>query len=154
MRNKNLWIILAAVIIIALMGLLAVKVQPTPAQINGGSLATATDVTGEPQAYLLVSIGGTTYEPIGLHTEEEFTFTQEDSGATNVVHVTPTSVYMASSTCDNQDCVEQGVVSLETMHDRALGNMIICLPHRLTLELYTVEDMNALIASQSKEDAP
>ena len=70
------------------------------------------------------------------------------------MHVTPTSVNMAASTCDNQDCVEQGVVSLSTMDDRVLGNMIICLPHQVTLELYTVEEMNALMAAIKEEAAP
>ena len=153
MRNKNLWIILAAVLVIALVALLAAVVQP-PAEISDESI-TLPETTGgaEPQAYLLVTIGGTTYQPIGLHTEGEFTLTQADD-VVNVVHVTPTSVNMAASTCDNQDCVEQGVVSLSTMDDRVLGNMIICLPHQVTLELYTVEEMNALMAAIKEAAAP
>lgn len=156
MRNKNVWIILAAVVLIALVGVLALVVQPQ-VDIADESIATGTDLTDpaapEAQSYLLVTIGGTTYQPLGLHTEGAFTLTQgEDGAVVNVVHVTPTSVWMESSTCDNQDCVEQGVVSLETMNDRVLGNMIICLPHQVTLELYTVEEMNALMASLEEAD--
>lgn len=157
MRNKNLWIILAAgVLIIAVFGA-GMLMKPTPANINGGALvtaapetteATATDITAaEAKAYLLVTVGGVTYQPLPLTGEGEFSITQGESGMVNVVHVTPDSIWMADSTCDNHDCVEQGTVTLATMNDRVLGNMIICLPHQVTLELYTAGEMDALIAS-------
>ena len=88
-----------------------------------------------------------TYQPLPLTGEGEFSITQGESGMVNVVHVTPDSIWMADSTCDNHDCVEQGTVTLATMNDRVLGNMIICLPHQVTLELYTAGEMDALIAS-------
>lgn len=150
MRNKNLWIILAAVALIVLVAVLAMVIKPAPSGLTGEALATATDMTGtaeEPAAYLLVTVGSVTYQPLPLSGEGEFSLTQGETGMVNVVHVTPDSIWMADSTCDNQDCVEQGVVSLETMDERVLGNMIICLPHQVTLELYTAQDMNALIAS-------
>ena len=155
MRNKNLWIILAAVLVIALVALLAAVVQP-PAEISGESI-TLPETTGgaEPQAYLLVTIGGTTYQPIGLHTEGEFTLTQADD-VVNVVHVTPTSVNMAASTCDNQDCVLQGTVSLANRNDRVLQNMILCLPNEVVLSLYTEEEVAELLlnmAGYTMEDA-
>lgn len=183
MRNKNVWIILAAVVLIALVGVLAMVVKPDvdisgdalpvatqpPADegeatgtdvatdtdiATGTDIATITDAAPVPQSYLLVTVGNTTYRPLGLYTEGVFTLSQgEDGTVVNAVHVTPTSVWMESSTCDNQDCVEQGVVSLDTMNDRVLGNMIICLPHQVTLQLYTVEEMEALIASLEGEAA-
>lgn len=160
MRNKNLWIILAAVAVIALVAVLAAVIQPAPGNISNEVIttpvvneATATDMLAEPQAYLLVTVGNTTYQPLALQGEGEFSLTQEATGAVNTVHITPTSVYMAASTCDNQDCVEQGVVDLSTMNDRVLGNMIICLPHQVTLQLYTAEDMAALMSSFTEEGA-
>lgn len=148
MRNKNLWIILAAVVLIAAVFAAALLMKPTPGDITGGQITEATaDPAIEAKAYLLVTVGGVTYQPIPLQGEGEFSLTQGDSGMVNTVHVTPDSVWMAESTCDNQDCVDQGVVALDTMDDRVLGNMIICLPHQVTLELYTAEEMNAIIAS-------
>lgn len=151
MRNKNLWIILAAVVLIALVFAAASLMKPSPADISDQQIV---DVTQAPdaapaaaKAYLLVTVGGVTYQPIPLQGEGEFSLTQGESGMVNTVHVTPDSVWMAESTCDNQDCVDQGVVALDTMDDRVLGNMIICLPHQVTLELYTAEEMNAIIAS-------
>ncbi len=67
---------------------------------------------GDPAAYLLVTARGVQYEPIPLERETEFTLRQKDTGAENTIHVTQDSVRMAFSTCENQDCVEQGVVSL------------------------------------------
>lgn len=152
MRNRNLWIILAAVAVIAAVFVLAMTMQPaaTISDEQLGDLPQATDETSETdeaQAYLLVTVNGLTYQPIPLKGEGQFSITQGETGMVNTVHVTPTSVWMADSTCDNQDCVEQGVVSLDTMNDRVLGNMIICLPHQVTLELYTAEEMAALLAS-------
>lgn len=151
MRNRNLWIILAAVAVIAAVFVLAAVMQPaaTISDEQLDDLPQATDETAEveAQAYLLVTVNGLTYQPIPLKGEGQFSITQGETGMVNTVHVTPTSVWMADSTCDNQDCVEQGTVSLDTMNDRVLGNMIICLPHQVTLELYTAEEMAALLAT-------
>ena len=99
------------------------------------------------KAYLLVTVGGVVYRPLPLTEEGEYTLTQEN-GAQNVIHVTADSVNMQSSTCDNQDCVMQGTVSLENMEDRLLGNMIVCLPNQVTLELYTAEEMTHLLSGE------
>lgn len=129
MRNKNLWIILAVVLLIAAVFGAALLMQPqSPAS------------TGEAQAFLRISVDGTPQEPIPLTEDGELTLTQPD-GESNTIRYTSTSVWMASANCHNQDCVEQGVVSLDTMDSRVLGNMIICLPHRLTLELCTAEEV-------------
>ena len=67
---------------------------------------------------------------------------REDGTITvNNICVTPTGVYMESSTCENQDCVYQGEVTLDNMDERLLGNMIICLPNQVCLELYSIEQL-------------
>ena len=107
------------------------------------------EVTFDPasiKAWLLVTAGGTTYQPIPLVEEGEYSVIQEETGAKNVIHVTTESVDMKSSTCENQDCVKQGVVSLENRDSRLLGNMIICLPNQVTLELYTTEELIQLLS--------
>lgn len=100
------------------------------------------------KAYLLVTVRGVVYQPIPLTEEGEYTVKQGTSGMENVIHVTPTSVNMKSSTCDNQDCVQQGEVTLNNMKERILGNMIICLPNEVTLELYTPEGLMELLGQQ------
>ncbi|MBE5803505.1 MAG: hypothetical protein E7316_03235 [Clostridiales bacterium] len=159
MRNKNLWVILAAVVLIIAVFVASIWIKPTPADISDQQIVVTTDAPTNPTdmpaatdapapaAYLLVTVGDVTYQPLPLQGEGEFSLTQGDTGRVNVVHVTRDSIWMAESTCDNQDCVEQGVVSLETMDNRVLGNMIICLPHRVTLQLYSAQEMDALLAS-------
>lgn len=98
------------------------------------------------KAWLLVTAGGTTYQPIPLIEEGEYSVIQEETGAKNVIHVTPESVDMKSSTCENQDCVKQGVVSLDNRENRLLGNMIICLPNQVSLELYTTEELIQMLS--------
>ncbi len=67
---------------------------------------------------------------------------REDGTITvNNICVTPNGVYMESSTCENQDCVHQGMVTLDNMDQRILENMIICLPNQVYLELYSTEQL-------------
>ena len=61
--------------------------------------------------------------------------------AVNTIHLTPEGVYMEDSTCEGHDCVQQGLVTLENREERILGNMIICLPNQVTLQLFTPEEL-------------
>ena len=63
--------------------------------------------------------------------------------AENVIHLTPDGVYMEDSTCEGHDCIDQGTVTLDNKSDRILGNMIICLPNQVVLELYTPETLQS-----------
>ena len=163
--KKNLVVIAALIVLIALVavvaGALKPKLDPTlgtleadataapavestaaPAAENSGEAAAET--TREPaKAFLVVQVAGQMCEPIPLYEEGRYTVTRGEM--TNVIEVTPDSVRMHESTCDNQDCVEQGIVSLENKDRRVLQNMIICLPNEVVLELYTPEELTALL---------
>ena len=52
---------------------------------------------------------------------------------------------MESSNCENQNCIGQGEVTLENRETRVLFNMVICLPHGISLELLTKEEAYALL---------
>jgi hypothetical protein len=58
----------------------------------------------------------------------------------NTVHISPDGFYMASATCNNQDCVHQGQVTLNNRDVRLLGNQVVCLPNKVILELLTPEE--------------
>ena len=88
------------------------------------------------EAYLLVTTNNGVYSPIPLNGENAFRIKQAD-GSENVVHIGKNSFYMESSNCDNQNCVGEGEVTLENRNSRILFNMVICLPHQLSLELLT-----------------
>ena len=68
--------------------------------------------------------------------------------AINTIHLTPEGVYMEDSTCEGHDCVQQGEVTLDNRTERILGNMIICLPNQVTLQLYTSEELLEMVKGQ------
>ncbi len=88
-----------------------------------------------------------------LPEEEDYVYPLRQAGGdgreiVNVIHVTPTGVCMESANCENRDCVLQGEVTLGNKGTRLLGNMIICLPHQVVLELYSTEELLALSPEQ------
>ena len=101
--------------------------------------APATPDLSQVKAFLVVTVGDKTYQPIPLTEEGYYRFRHGD--CINIVHVTPTSIDMHEANCDNQDCVEQGEVTLENKDTRILGNRIICLPNQVTLQLYSRDEL-------------
>lgn len=101
--------------------------------------ATATPDLSQVKAFLVVTVGDKTYQPIPLTEEGYYRFRHGD--CINIVHVTPTSIDMHEANCDNQDCVEEGEVTLENKDTRILGNRIICLPNQVTLQLYSRDEL-------------
>ena len=91
------------------------------------------------ESYLILTTNSGISSPIPLNEENSFRVKQGD-GSENVVHIGKNSFYMESSNCDNQNCVGEGEVTLENRDSRILYNMVICLPHQLTLELLTPEE--------------
>ncbi len=59
----------------------------------------------------------------------------QPDGEENAIVLTGQSVYMEHANCDNQDCVNMGEVTLENLEARVLGGFIVCLPHRLSVEV-------------------
>lgn len=119
-------------------------------EITDAPEATATPDLSQVEAFLVVTVGSKTYQPIPL-TEEGY-YRLRHGDCINVVHVTPTSIDMHEANCDNQDCVEQGEVTLENKDTRILGNMIICLPNQVTLQLYSRDELVDWLSETTQED--
>ena len=60
---------------------------------------------------------------------------------------------MEKSTCENQDCVNQGLVTLENRDARVLYNMIVCLPNQVMLELYTYDEIMEMLGQNGNQTA-
>ena len=91
------------------------------------------------RGHVLLTVGGRQYgDPIPMDRDKIITLRQED-GKINKVHITPECVYMESSTCENQDCVGQGEVHVDTYQDRILSTYIICLPNNVSIEMVPAE---------------
>lgn len=117
----------------------------TPA--DGGSTQAEAPVA---KGYILLSFSGGSFW-LPLPESEDYTLpirqTREDgTEELNLIHVTPEGFYMESSTCENQDCVEQGIVTLENRNQRILYNAVLCLPNMVSLALYTPEEILEMYA--------
>ena len=165
--KKNLIVLAGVVLLIALVAVIAAmqkrELNPTLGALEADATATpvvtqapeaataapdttespaAAQATQEPsvepaKAYLLVTVAGAMYEPIPLYEEGRYSVRRGDM--VNVIEVTPDSVRMHESSCDNQDCVQQGEVHVDTYMDRILGTYVICLPNNVSVEMVPVE---------------
>ena len=59
----------------------------------------------------------------------------QDDGAENTVAITGNAVYMDHADCENQDCVQMGEVTRDNLELRVMGGFIICLPHKISVEV-------------------
>ena len=62
--------------------------------------------------------------PLDVDTE----YTVENDGSINVIEVSDGRVHMLSANCNDEYCVKQGYIEYN-------GDTIICLPHRVVVEL-------------------
>lgn len=60
---------------------------------------------------------------------------EQPDGAENEIVLTGEAAYMQSANCENQDCVDMGAVTRENLELRVLGGFIVCLPHRVSVEV-------------------
>ncbi len=56
-------------------------------------------------------------------------------GDENTLVLTGQSVYMESANCEGQDCVHMEKITRDNLETRVMFGMIICLPHRLSVEV-------------------
>lgn len=83
---------------------------------------------------LRITVAGRETGLVALDHSEELVIEGEND-ARNVVSIFPGGFSMTESNCRHQDCIRQGNVTTENAASRSLGSRIICLPHKLVLEL-------------------
>lgn len=95
--------------------------------------------TAEVKGHVVITVGNRQYgDPIPMDREKIITVKQ-DNGQINKVHITPEGAWMEYSTCDNQDCVGQGHITMDNYKTRILSTFVICLPNNVTVEMVPVE---------------
>lgn len=117
MKKRDL-LIVAAVLIVAAAGMAAVRFL---------SPHTATN-------YARIYVGSYIYKEVPLN-EDQVIEIDQGSGVINHVEVKNGAIFMADSTCPDQQCVDQGEISMENYEDRILRNWVVCLPNQVTIEL-------------------
>lgn len=61
---------------------------------------------------------------------------QTPGGGENRIRMTGQSAFMESANCENQDCVHMGEVNYDNWEMRVMGGFIVCLPHKVSVEVY------------------
>ncbi len=92
--------------------------------------------------YVRIQVGNRFYRMLPLSQNGTFPIVQ-GKGKINVVEIKDGAVFMQSSTCDNQNCVHQGEVTLENRQTRPLFHAIVCLPNQVLVELLLPEEVRA-----------
>lgn len=81
--------------------------------------------------YVLISIDGITYDNYSLGTNDEIIISNEYGN--NTIVINNNSVYIMNADCPDNLCVHQGAIN-------KLGQSIICLPHKLIVEIVSDYD--------------
>ncbi len=171
MRNANVKLILILLAVILAVGVVGSligngNIVPYVTKDQPPLTITATEglilpATGTSPAYevssdtqwLSIRADGFTYAPVPLVATGDYTFTHPD-GSYNILHVTPGSIRMDSADCSTQDCVSQGAATVGNYEFRPLGGQIICLPHKLIVELIPAGQLDSVIILEGSLDAP
>ena len=96
--------------------------------------------TEKVRGYVVINVGGRQYgDPIPMDRDKIITIRQ-DNGEINKIRITPDSVDMEYSTCENQDCIGEGTITLDNYNERILGTWIICLPNQVTIEMVPADE--------------
>ena len=114
-----------------------VTAEPQSANMVGPMMPRQTDKV---RGYVVITVAGRQYgDPIPMDRDKIITIKQ-DNGDINKIHITPEYVVMESSTCENQDCIGEGEVNVNTYKDRILSTYIICLPNQVTIEMVPADE--------------
>ncbi|MBQ8093778.1 MAG: NusG domain II-containing protein [Clostridia bacterium] len=119
--------------------------EKTASGIQAGPLfGPVLNVSDEPvKGHVVIMVGGRQYgDPIPMDRDKIITIRQS-ADRINRIHISRDSVYMESSTCENQDCVGEGEITPENYRTRILSTYIVCLPNEVTVEFIPAEDTEA-----------
>ena len=119
---------LVLLLLIALLSVCALAEQESAMPAGYVRVSTATQA-----GWLPLPVDGDTTFPL-------VQFKLDGTQSLNLIHLTPNGVYMEDANCENHDCMGQGEVTFENIPERILGNMIICLPNQVVLELFTPQE--------------
>ena len=81
-----------------------------------------------------ITLDGKALIDLPFHQARSVTISQPGLGE-NTVAFTGDSVYMEHADCENQDCVNMGAVTEDNLELRVMGGFIVCLPHKLSIEV-------------------
>ena len=138
MKKKTLAAVILLAAAAAVLCLVLLRPGSTPAGVkilvDGEELnGTAAPETGDDLQVILTLDGEEIARfPFG---EAHRIWILQDNGYENNLVLTGESVYMESANCEGQDCVHMEPVTRDNLETRVMSGMIICLPHRFSVEV-------------------
>ena len=128
-------ILLAAVAVVLF---LLLRPGPPPASlrvlIDGKTLSSPVLSPEKDSLRVVLTLDGA--EIANLPFEEAHTVrVLQENGDENTLVITGESVRMVSANCEGQDCVHMEEVTRDNLETRVMFGMIICLPHRFSVEV-------------------
>ena len=142
-RRTAMWIACGMLVLaLAAGGVLLLKSRNGGNAPEGGITllldgAEMTDPVLDPEAgdglRVIVTVDGNEIANLPFGTEHTLQVIQ--GGGTNTLRITADSVYMEEADCHGQDCVKMEPVTRDNLEMRVMGGFIICLPHRLSVEV-------------------
>lgn len=125
--KKSDWILIGSILLAGLILFCGVRVWGRPQQETN---------------FVRISVDGQEYQTVPLGKVQRVVVDRH--GIHNVIAISADGdVYMEESNCENQDCIHQGRVNLGNIYQRPLGNMIVCLPNRVVVELIAAPQLSA-----------
>ena len=126
---------LAAIVCLLLTGCARQEAGGVQVLVDGQLFSSASvSQNAQTAMRVYITLDGDALVDLPFGEEHTVTIRQAD-GAENTVRCTRDAVYMESANCENQDCVHMGAVTEENVEMRVMGGFIICLPHKLSVEV-------------------
>ena len=122
-------------VLTALTGCGKKAAQPVTVLLDGEAWdGTAIESGAEDDLRVFITLDGAALIDLPFSEARTVTVIQPDVGE-NTIDFTGDSVVMAHADCENQDCVDMGAVTRDNLELRVMGGFIVCLPHRLSVEV-------------------
>lgn len=134
-RRRRGWLAVALLAVLALSGCRKQQADAVHVIVDGEAWdggAVSAESGDDLRVYITLDGEALMDLPFGeAHTVEII----QDGLGENTVELTGDSVVMRHADCENQDCVNMGAVTRDNLELRVMGGFIVCLPHRLSVEV-------------------
>ena len=143
-RQARTVIIAAAVLALLAATVLLVRLPEKPEAGNGETVSVELDgkpwsredppLPGNGDLRVYITLDGAPLMDLPFEEAHTVRIRQADGGQ-NTVTLTGSAVMMSEADCEGQDCVRMGEVTRDNLEFRVMSGFIICLPHRLSVEV-------------------
>lgn len=157
-KKKDVWVILVVLVIalcVAGLRMLSQRATIDPTQLTSdvtkpaeqpAAFGPSLPKSDEPiKGYAIILVGQKQYgDPIPMDRDKTINIKQ-DNGQVNEIKITKDSVEMHASSCENQDCVHQGIITRDNYLTRILGSYVVCLPNEVTIQYIAASQLEGAL---------